>query len=149
MTLVHSLRTMPITRLVAVIVASVFVVAMLPFGWLVAREWSASNGAGVALDAFESYRATLRVMEKVSVERGPTNGALGEDLPIPSARMEALVNARAESDRRITYLLGVLHRGACPRDCAHEAHRIELMRTDLQRGRAAVDALLALPLARR
>ncbi len=149
MTLVHSLRTMPITRLVAVIVATVLVVAMLPFGWLVAREWSASNGAGVALDAFESYRATLLVMEKVSVERGPTNGALGEDLPIPPARMTALVNARAESDRRITHLLAVLDRGACPGDCAREASRIQLMRADLQRGRAVVDELLTLRLAKR
>jgi len=149
MTLVHSLRTMPITRLVAVIVASVLVVAMLPFGWLVAREWSASNGAGVALDAFESYRATLLVMEKVSAERGPTNGALGEDLPISSARKESLVNARAESDRRITHLLGVLDRGACPGDCAREANRIQLMRADLERGRAVVDELLTLPLAKR
>lgn len=142
-------RTMPITRLLAAISICVFAVVLCPLGWLVAHEWAAESRASTALSAFDSYRATLLVMEKVSVERGPTNGALGEDLPIPTVRAQALSQARAESDRRIAALLEILQSPACPDRCALEATRIRAMQADLARRRAAVDALLALPRAER
>ena len=83
----HFVRSISITRLLAAISVCVFAVVLLPLGWLVTNEWAAYSRASTALAAFDSYRATLLVMEKVSVERGPTNGALGEDLPIPAVRV--------------------------------------------------------------
>lgn len=145
----HFFRTMPITRLLAAISICVFAVVLFPLGWLLMHEWAADSRASIALAAFDSYRATLLVMEKVSVERGPTNGALGEDLPIPAVRAQALTRARAESDRRIADLLNILERAGCPDRCTLEAARIRAMQVDLARRRASVDALLALPLAER
>ncbi len=145
----HFFRSMPITRLLATISVCVFAVVLFPLGWLLAHEWVADSRASTALAAFDSYRATLLVMEKVSVERGPANGALGEDLPIPAVRALALGRARAESDRRIAELLKILQSPACPDRCALKAERIRAMQADLTRGRASVDALLALPLAER
>lgn len=145
----HYFRPISITRLLAAISVCVFAVVLLPLGWLVTQEWAADSRASTALAAFDSYRATLLVMEKVSVERGPTNGALGEDLPIPAVRAQALSRARAESDRRIAELLRILQSPTCPDHCALEASRIRTMRSDLARRRARVDALLALPLAQR
>ncbi|MGN6652160.1 diguanylate cyclase [Trinickia sp.] len=142
-------RTMPITRVLAAISVCVFAVVLLPLGWLLAHEWAADSRASIALAAFDGYRATLLVMEKVSVERGPTNGALGEDLPIPAVRAQALSRARAESDRRIAELLKILQSPACPDHCDLEAARIRAMQADLAVRRASVDALLALPLAER
>lgn len=145
----HFFRTIPITRLLAAISVGVFAVVLFPLGWLLTHEWAAESRASIALAAFDSYRATLLVMEKVSVERGPTNGALGEDLPIPAVRAQALSRARAESDRRIAELLTILQSPACPDHCALEAERIRAMQAGLARRRASVDALLALPLALR
>ena len=145
----HFVRSISITRLLAAISVCVFAVVLLPLGWLVTNEWAAYSRASTALAAFDSYRATLLVMEKVSVERGPTNGALGEDLPIPAVRVQALSRARAESDRRIAELLRILQSPTCPDHCALAAARIRTMQSDLARRRARVDALLALPLAQR
>ncbi|TKC91838.1 diguanylate cyclase [Trinickia terrae] len=116
--------------------------------WLLAHEWTAFSGANLALRSFDSVRSALFAMEKVSAERGPSNGALGEDLPLPAARAAALDAARRESDRRLAALVDALRRNGCPR-CDDDAGAIEALEADLAAARANIDRLLRLPLARR
>ncbi|GLU31339.1 diguanylate cyclase [Trinickia caryophylli] len=142
-------KALPITRLLGLLVACILVAVIVPLGWALAHEWSDSSAARGALQAFRGFRAGLLVMEKVSAERGPTNGALGEDLPIAPARAEALSRARAESDRRIASLVAILRNKHCPGDCARELAAVAKMRGDLDSARAQVDALLKVPLAER
>ncbi|KAE8753391.1 diguanylate cyclase [Paraburkholderia madseniana] len=143
------LGTMPVTRLLGFLVACILAAVTVPVGWALAHEWSESNGASVALQAFEGFRASLVVMEKVSAERGPTNAALGEDLPISAPCAETLARARAESDRQIAHLVAILKDRSCAGDCARESAAIEKMRVDLGTARARVDVLLAKPLHER
>ncbi|WP_205253187.1 hypothetical protein, partial [Escherichia coli] len=57
---------------------------------------------------------TLLAMEKVSAERGPTNGVLGEDLPVPAERSAALQRMRATSDEHVAQLLAARGPEHCP-----------------------------------
>lgn len=116
--------------------------------WLLVHEWTALSGANLALRSFDSFRCALLAMEKVSAERGPANGALGEDLPLPAARVAALNAARRESDRRLDSLLDALRRNRCPR-CSEDAAAVAELTTDLAAARANVNRLLRAPLARR
>ncbi|VWB88212.1 GGDEF domain-containing protein [Burkholderia lata] len=142
-------KATPIARLLWLLATCILVAVAVPLGYALAHEWSTSRAAHEALLAFRGFRAALLVMEKVSVERGPTNGALGEDLPMPPARAQALARARAESDRRIANLAAVMQEKHCPDDCKRESAAVDKMRIDLASARAQVDALIAKPLAER
>jgi serine phosphatase RsbU (regulator of sigma subunit) len=107
-------------------------------------QWSLYSRARHTLDTFQTFRATLVAMEKISAERGPTNGALGAELPIPPAQVAALDAARASSDVALAQLLTQLHQRHC-RACAVQFATAVQIQTQLAHARADVDRLLDLP----
>jgi serine phosphatase RsbU (regulator of sigma subunit) len=114
----------------------------------IAWQWSLYARAKQTLDTFQTFRATLIAMEKISAERGPTNGALGAELPIPPAQIAALNAARASSDFALEQLLAQLHQRHC-RACAAQVAETVKIQTQLAHARADVDQMLDLPRAQR
>jgi diguanylate cyclase (GGDEF)-like protein len=110
-----------------------------------ARAYSlAENGA----QSLNRFRATLLAMESVSAERGPANGALGADARnSPSLRLP-LINARAESDRRLAVLRSLITSRACP-GCTVERTSVDAVETQLVAARKQVDGLIAQPIEHR
>ena len=109
------------------------------------RAYSLAENGVRSLDRF---RATLLAMESVSAERGPANGALGADaLNAPSLRLP-LINARAESDRRLAVLRSLVTSQACP-GCTVERASVDAVQTQLAAARKQVDGLIAQPLEQR
>jgi len=109
------------------------------------RAYSLAENGVQSLDRF---RAALLAMESVSAERGPANGALGADArSAPSLRLP-LINARAESDRRLAVLRSLITSQACP-DCAVERASVDAVQTRLVAARKQVDGLIAQPIEQR
>jgi diguanylate cyclase (GGDEF)-like protein len=109
------------------------------------RAYSLAENGAQSLDRF---RAALLAMESVSAERGPANGALGADARnAPSLRLP-LINARAESDRRLAVLRSLIASQVCPR-CTVERASLDAVQTQLVAARKRVDGLIALPIEQR
>ncbi|WP_059413246.1 GGDEF domain-containing protein [Cupriavidus basilensis] len=136
--------TSPLERRFALIAATLAVVLLALSAWLFSYQWAAYANADRALADLRVFHSILLAMEKVSVERGPSNAALGDASPPPPARERALREARAESDRRIADLLSQLEAPAC-RDCLDERDAVLRARADLVRARAFIDGLLDQP----
>ncbi|HJV96254.1 MAG TPA: GGDEF domain-containing protein [Albitalea sp.] len=135
-------------RRFGVSVAIVLVPVLSLSCWLLGYAWLAYGRADDAARSFQALRAALLVMEKVSAERGPTNGVLGEDLPLPAERQAALHRARAASDEHIAQLLDTLRPEHCPA-CTADAGAVRRAQADLANARANIDRLVALPLRSR
>jgi len=109
------------------------------------RAYSLAENGDQSLNRF---RATLLAMESVSAERGPANGALGADARnSPSLRLP-LINARAESDRRLAVLRLLITSQACP-GCTVERTSVDAVETQLVAARKQVDGLIAQPIEHR
>ncbi|WP_059413982.1 GGDEF domain-containing protein [Cupriavidus basilensis] len=134
----------PLERRFALLAATLGFVLLALSIWLFRYQWVAYANAEHALTDLRIFRAILLAMEQVSVERGPSNAALGEALPLPPAQGQALLDARAESDRRIAGLLGQLEAPECG-NCLSERDTVLRARDDLARARAEVDGLLRQP----
>jgi diguanylate cyclase (GGDEF)-like protein len=116
--------------------------------WLLGYAWLAYGRADAAAHSLQALRVVLLTMEKISAERGPTNGVLGEDLPIPAERQAALLRARATSDAHLAQLLDVLRPENCHL-CDADTDAVRGARASLAAARANVDRLIALPLRAR
>jgi len=116
--------------------------------WLLGYAWLAYGRADDAARSFQALRMALLVMEKVSAERGPTNGVLGEDLPLPAYRVATLKRFRAASDEHLAALLDTLHPERCPA-CSAETNAVRQAQADLSAARANIDRLVAQPLPSR
>lgn len=110
-------------------------------GILLYQNWQSYGAASEARQAFGSVRATIRVMERASAERGPMNAALGSALPVPPEIAASLATARASTDRLIEDLLA-LHPGA---EGKPKRGEIERIREALADARNDVDQLIATP----
>jgi len=130
-----------VTALVGALLLSIAFVAI---GWQLTNYSSATR----TVDRLQTFRATLVAMEKLSAERGPTNGALGADLPVPQAQKTALAAARGRSDAALADLLARLRKRHCPA-CAQQYAAAQAIQADFAGARANVDRLLAVPLAER
>jgi len=139
---------MSIDRRFGVIAAALCVPLLAVSGWLLTYQWHAYADADQGLRAFQTYRSALLVAEKASFERGPTNGVLGEDVPIPEARMAALQNARRDSDIRFRQLLDRLAASDCSQ-CVGKLATVKRAQADLAAARANIDRLIQKPLAQR
>ena len=144
----NAFSAMSIDRRFSLSVAVALLPVLVLCGRLVVHEWHSYIVADDALYAFQSYRAGLQAIERVSAERGPTNSVLGEDLPTPEARSAKLRLAREESDAAIEKLIEMLQSGRCPA-CAVELAHIREARDELAAARVNVDALIRLPLPQR
>ena len=116
--------------------------------WLLGYAWLAYGRADDAARSFQALRMALLVMEKVSAERGPTNGVLGEDLPLPADRVATLNRFRATSDGLLAQLLDTLHPDHCP-GCTADTDAVRKAQADLTAARANIDRLVAQPLPSR
>lgn len=110
-------------------------------GILLFQSWRSYSAASEARQAFGSVRATIRVMEFTSAERGPMNAALGSPLPVPDSVLANLGAARAGTDRLVDALLA-LH--SAPDDEGKRAE-IERIRRALADARREIDIRIATP----
>lgn len=115
---------------------------------LLAYQWRAFHKADEATYRFESLRATLIAMEKVSAERKPMNSALGSDSPLSSARAVPLKRARMDSDEWINRLLNSLRPNKCD-SCADDYARVKQLKDNLATSRTDADRLISLPRRKR
>ncbi len=143
-----ALRASSLERRFGLVTGALAGILLAGSGWLFLHQWAAYADAERALANLRIFRAVLLAMEKVSAERGPGNAALGEDLPIPSARLATLQAFRGESDARIADLLGELAAADCT-PCRAERAAVLVAQADLVRARATIDSLLRQPRARR
>lgn len=125
---------------IALAVGVLLLVSVLA-GILLYQNWQSYGAASEARKAFGSVRATIRVMERASAERGPMNAALGSALPVPPEIVASLTAARANTDSLIDALLA-LHPGAQGQAKRSEIERI---RQALKEARQHVDQLIATP----
>ncbi|MCO4093910.1 MAG: hypothetical protein HEQ37_07295 [Acidovorax sp.] len=89
-------------------------------------------------------------MEMVSRERGPTNAALGDAMPMTQERSDALQQARLRTDRALVALRDAVAGAAgSPGMPAGLPTRVEAARVALAQARTVVDQTLTLPGARR
>jgi len=132
-------------RRFGVSVAIVLVPVLSLSCWLLGYAWLAYGRADDAARSFQALRVALLAMEKVSAERGPTNGVLGEDLPVPAERQAALRRVRAASDEHLAQLLGSLRPERCP-GCDADVDAVRRAQADLATARENIDRLIALPL---
>ncbi|WP_231890109.1 sensor domain-containing diguanylate cyclase [Ralstonia solanacearum] len=140
--------TMSLDKRFGLIAASILIPILLLSCWLLAYEWLAYLRADDALRSFRSLRAALQAMEKVSAERRPTNGVLGEDAPVAASHQTALLRARQDSDGHLAQLLDILRPEHCP-GCAADLDTARHLQAGLAAARANVDQLIGLPLAQR
>lgn len=125
---------------IALAVGVLLLVSVLA-GILLYQNWQSYSAASEARQAFGSVRATIRVMERASAERGPMNAALGSALPVPPEITASLAAARASTDRLIEALLA-LHPGPQGKPKRGEIERI---REALADARNDVDRLIVTP----
>ncbi|WP_019936401.1 diguanylate cyclase [Bordetella sp. FB-8] len=101
-----------------------------------------------AQSAFETLRSALVDMEKLSFERGPSNAAMGEEVPLSADVVSALRQARHNTDAAFTHLAKQLAGERCPR-CAIDMAELDHARSDLARARANIDRIVQIPRSQR
>ncbi|HAP25769.1 MAG TPA: GGDEF domain-containing protein [Achromobacter sp.] len=121
--------------------AGVLLLVSVLAGILLYQNWQSYGAASEARQAFASVRATIRVMERASAERGPMNAALGSALPVQPHVAASLTAARAKTDGLIDALLA-LHPGE---DGKAKRGEIQRIRQTLDQARQDVDRLIATP----
>lgn len=124
--------------------AGVLLLVAVLSGILLFQSWRSYGSASEARQAFASVRATIRVMELASAERGPMNAALGSALPVPAAVLASLDDARAGTDRMVDALLA-LHPPLPDTDDGAKHAEIERIRQALLAARQATDRHVATP----
>ncbi len=116
---------------------------------IVFTEWQAYQATDEGLRAVAVAHKALIVAEKVSFERGPSNGVLGDGDRRDDAKRARLAGARDASDASIRALDAALATAPDVPQTRIAARAMERARAQLAVGRAAVDRVAALPRARR
>ncbi|HTH61095.1 MAG TPA: GGDEF domain-containing protein [Paraburkholderia sp.] len=111
---------------------------------LIRHAWGLYSDANDAVAAFGAYRDTLVAMEKVSVERGPMNAALGDAHTITNGPPAPLQAARDNTDAAFARLARALDLRECAW-CVADQLVVQHLQSDLAAARANVDRLLRLP----
>ncbi|CAN7394280.1 GGDEF domain-containing protein [Trinickia sp. LjRoot230] len=142
------LLRMPMGRRFNIGVACALAPVLVLSYFLLTHEWATFRKADDALQRFHAFQSTLIAMEKISAERGPTNGVLGEESPAPAARSVMLRRARIASDERLAQLFAALNPERCPA-CANDYAIAKKLQRDLAASRAQIDKLAATPRAQR
>lgn len=124
--------------------AGVLLLVAVLAGTLLFQSWRSHGAASEAGQAFGSVRATVRVMELASAERGPMNAAFGSALPVPEDILASLSAARARTDARIDELLA-LHSAPVGPDQDSERSEIQRIRQALTAARQHADQRIATP----
>ncbi len=115
-------------------------------GQVLSSEFSIWNKATQGESAARLAGLTFAASTRISFERGPTNGALGADLPLPDDRRKALTDNRAATDAALEAVVQALPGSMA---AAPIAQSVEATRQDLARVRQKVDRLLQEKLSNR
>jgi diguanylate cyclase (GGDEF)-like protein len=125
----------------------VSIALMLLFSVLAARivliEWDAYRRGARSVDAVRVVQLTLLAMEKVSIERGPSNALMGGDGNALLALRKRLDAARRDSDEALFRVLESLRQEADVR-YAPAIRKIEAVRQALGPARDRVDQQVGL-----
>lgn len=140
---------MSLRRLFHVLAILLALATALLVGRMAVSAWQDLGRTRDGLDAVQRLRGALVVAEMVSRERGPTNGALGDDTPPQPERRQALQEARERSDQAFLKLLPLLPDGVDAAVAPDAAQRLAAARAALVLARAEVDRTTALPKAQR
>jgi len=138
-----------LTRLSTIATTVLLVLIGLLLSRIVYTEWRTARATANGLAAMRVAYLALVAAEKVSFERGPSNGVLGDgDRPDPAKRAR-LARARVVSDAAMRDLEAAI--AAAPATGQTRLAAAELVRAQaqLRAGRAAVDAVAAVPRAHR
>jgi len=129
---------MRLTRLFTLTTSVLIVLIALMLSRLIFTEWSSYQASQAGLEAMRVAYKAMVIAEKVSFERGPTNGVLGDaDTPDPGKR-ERLRKAREASDAAIADLTALLERNPNLRG-GEAAQAVNQARTLLAAARTEVD----------
>lgn len=129
-----------------VVVAFVVFLLFIPLAAVMFQASRAVEDNHHGEQAYDVFAAALRAAQYVSVERGPSNGALGAEEPLADDLAASLHQARRQSDRALATLGRALAAGP-PSDSDQPQWRAA--QVALQDGRGQIDQLLAEPLAER
>lgn len=133
-------------RRLRAIAAAVTALLLLPLAVVIVYEARAVAAGGHAKHSFDVYADALIAAEKISAERGPANGAMGADLPLPAERADALAKARKTSDERLEALSDAITANGGDRRLRS---RVKAAKDALTSARARIDGLLKVPLSGR
>lgn len=109
-------------------------------------EWNNYQAASGGLQALHLVQHSMRTAEKLSLERGPVNAVLGDDVPPDPAKQARLGAARAASDAALAQLAQAL--AASPLSAAlgsRGASATAALSAALAAARRDIDALAARP----
>ena len=140
---------MKLTRLFAYSIALLSVLFTAMLGRILWDEWNKFGAARAGVHALQLAQHAMVAAEKLSYERGPVNGVLGDaSQPPDPAKRQRLLLARADADRALATLE---HAIAASRPAEPPAALATLARTRiaLAAARTAVDRLAAQPPAQR
>ena len=113
---------------------------------VITPQWRTWTAARSGLVAAHLAQLALTAATRISAERGPTNGILGADLPIPPERGAALAASRRATDQSLAAVEAAIGDfSAAP--AVHAA--IDAARQKLAKTRVRLDALVRLPRAAR
>ncbi|MYN46489.1 diguanylate cyclase [Pseudoduganella sp. FT93W] len=131
---------MRLTRLFTLISAILALLVCGVQGRSLWAEWRQYQAAEQGLQALQLVSASMRVAEKLSVERGPSNAVMGDGHPAAPAKQERLRTARNDTNAVLRQLQQQLsHGNTVP---AHQLAGLELA---LREARRNVDQLAAQP----
>lgn len=111
-------------------------------------DWRTVTATERGLRAMTLTQLAMKIAEKASFERGPSNVVMGENEPRDPAKRKRMLDARAASDQAITDALAAI---GTPISADHIAAvaQIEKTREALKAGRAEIERVAALPFSER
>ena len=129
----------------AIVVTSLLLVGASRLVWW---NWETFERGRFGVEAARSLDLVLRAQERVSAERGPTNGALGAETPLDDSTRSALARGRNATDAAIRAAMDNLDRESFV-DLAAARAGLESLRLQLAGARRTVDNIISWPLAER
>lgn len=138
---------MKLTRLFAVSITLLAVLIGAMLGRILWDEWWQYRAVRDGVHTLQLVQRAMRAAEKLSVERGPVNGVLGDAVPADAIKAARLRTARTATDQALAELRAALAADQTPQTAALPTHaRLQAM---LAAARGAVDQLASAPPAER
>lgn len=129
-------------------IAVILALTLLPAGYIVYSAWTDDLRASRASTALETFTYVLKAAEKVSLERGPTNGLMGAPIADDPDWRARLTKARADTDAAFSGLDMELATAPIA-DGGAARELIAAIIADLADNRRDIDRIGALPNAQR
>ena len=139
---------MKLARLFAFSTALLALVVVAMFGRIMLSDWQKYRDSEAGLLSMELARKAMVAAEKVSFERGPTNGVLGDGVPADPAKAQRLALARQRTDAALADLRAAIARSHNPLD-AQAMPALDRTLGALPAARRGADQVGALPRTQR